>query len=396
MQHEIRTGDVCAVLREHPANSFDACLTDPPYGLEFMGRDWDRCVPAKEVWQEVFRVLKPGAYALIFGGTRTFHRLACAVEDAGFEIRDCLMWLYGSGFPKGQDISKALDKAAGATREVVGPSHYANRGRRTDNQVYGQSTPSNAEVISIPATDARRLWQGYNTTLKPAWEPILLCMKPLDRTFAQNALKHGTGGLAVDACRIGTAGGCRSDAAYTGGDSANCFGKGLNDQRSPAVDGLGRWPANLLLDEDAAAALDGQTGDLHATGNKAPKATPAAGNEIYGKGAGEKEAGHIFQNYKDSGGASRFFYVAKASSRERGNGNNHPTVKPVKLTAELARYLLTLVLPPSRAEGQRKLLVPFSGSGSEIIGAREAGWEYTLGIELEPAYAAIAEQRLAA
>ncbi len=336
-------GDVNLELPKYPENTFDACLTDPPYGLGFMGKSWDHGVPSAETWREVLRVLKPGAMLMAFGGTRTWHRLACAIEDAGFELRDTMMWLYGSGFPKSLDILKAIDKAAGAEREKVKATGGLTKNRNLNDDRWCKIGDAEALMDSLtPITPAACLWSGYGTALKPAWEPILLAMKSCEGTFVENALKWGVAGLGIDGGRIGVEGGCRSDKPYTGGDSKNDYGKGLNDQRSPNVDGLGRWPANLILDEEA-----------------------APGQEW-----------------------TRYFYCPKASRKERGEGNGHPTVKPLSLCTYLAR----LILPPPR-DLPRCILVPFSGSGSEALGCERAGWDLVVGIEKDLSYVEIAKGR---
>lgn len=384
MAFKVRTGDVAEVCATLPENSFDACLTDPPYGLSFMGKAWDHAVPGPDVWREVWRVLKPGACMLAFGGTRTYHRLACAIEDAGFEIRDCMMWLYGSGFPKSHDISKAIDKAAGAEREVVGRktgrAATPVQDMRGGRLIGGVNSGIDCSAVTAPATDAAKTWNGYGTALKPAYEPILLCMKPTEGTFAQNALKHGTGGLAIDACRIGTESTIRQSHAGTNGN-----GWGMGTREHVNGSSAGRWPANLLLDEEAAAMLDEQSG---VSKPKAQRRGIAGGNKGAVAWSGLDTANHIGTWPADpGGGASRFFYVAKASTRERGAGNVHPTVKPIALNAYLAR----LILPPTESP---RLLVSFSGSGSEILGAREAGWKHVMGIELNPKYVSVANRRL--
>jgi DNA modification methylase len=315
MKTKILTGDVRQVLTRQPAASFDACLCDPPYGLSFMGKAWDHGVPGSEVWAEVLRVLKPGAPLMAFGGTRTFHRLACAIEDAGFAISDTLCWLYGQGFPKG------------------------------------------------------------HAQLKPAWEPIIL------------AWKKGPRVLAIDACRIGSWGGVRSVVIPSrAGLSVNAFGDGLNNTRGVTVPGLGRWPANVILDAEASAALDLQSGESRSTSRVGKRAGRNDGLKFAMAEQPEVQMGH-----SDSGGASRFFYCAKASKSERGEGNTHPTVKPIKLI----EYLAKLILPPER-DTPRRLLIPFSGSGSEMLGARKAGWDEITGIEISREYAAIAASRLKA
>ena len=188
-----------------PDNSVDAIVTDPPYGISFMAKKWDYDVPKVDVWQEAMRVLKPGGHALIACGTRTQHRMVCNIEDAGFEIRDVVSWIYGSGFPKSLNVSKAIDKAAGAEREDMGPTPYANKGRTNNNNAYGEPTASNQERITAPATEAAKQWDGWGTALKPACEFFTLARKPLsEKTVAANVLKWGTGGINIDGCRVGT------------------------------------------------------------------------------------------------------------------------------------------------------------------------------------------------
>lgn len=326
-------GDCLEVMRDwirEGAPRVDAVVTDPPYGLEFMGKRWDRGVPGEPFWKAALHVTKPGGHLLAFGGTRTHHRLACAIEDAGWEIRDCMSWLYGSGFPKSLDISKAIDKAAGAERDSVS--------------------------ITAPATDAARTWEGYGTALKPAWEPIIVAMRPLDGTFAANAQTHGAAGLNVDGCRIES----EDDTTTRHNDhQVSSFRRWARDMtgsigerqplRSSYVTGstAGRWPANVALDAEAAAMLDAQAGER--------------------------------------GGPSRFFYTAKASPSERGDGNNHPTVKPLALM----RWLVRLVSPPGGGE----ILDPFLGSGTTAVACREES-QRCIGIELNEDYLAIAVRRL--
>jgi site-specific DNA-methyltransferase (adenine-specific) len=226
MAFTIHHGDCREVMATLDAESVDAIVSDPPYGLSFMGKGWDHGVPGVEFWTEALRVAKPGAHLLAFGGTRTYHRLACAIEDAGWEIRDCVMWVYGSGFPKSHDVSKAIDKAAGAEREVVGPS----RANVRSDLKYGGNDPSHNHgrlgavthpPITAPATDAARQWQGWGTALKPAWEPIIVARKPLVGTVAENVLTHGTGGINVDGCRVGTET-LTYIAGETGGEGGKC------------------------------------------------------------------------------------------------------------------------------------------------------------------------------
>lgn len=417
MTWRVVVGDVSDLLPTLEAESFDAVLCDPPYGLSFMGKHWDHGVPDAGVWREVARTLKPGAHLMAFGGTRTFHRLTCAIEDAGFEIRDCLSWLYGQGFPKSLDISKAIDKAAGVERpRVPGGVGSAN------TESLGRFRPG--EAISGEAISGEAIiWQGYGTALKPAWEPCILAMKPTAGTFAENALAFGVAGLNVDGGRIGTTVETWPVSRRSGaGDSRTCArgsGEALTTATGPVPPG--RWPANVLLDEEAAAALDEQSGERKA-GESISGNEPSI-PEMYDGGLKRVP----FSSYRDTGGASRFFYCAKASRSEREAGlreaglreagrcdvtgrtegnagtehpragitargairNTHPTVKPLAL----CEYLARLILPPKR-DTPRRLLVPFSGSGSEMIGALRAGWDEVVGIEREAEYVAIAEARL--
>ncbi len=401
----IHHADVLDALRAMPDNSFHGCLTDPPYGLSFMGHQWDHGVPSAEVWREVLRVLRPGAALLAFGGTRTFHRLTCAIEDAGFEVRDCMMWLYGSGFPKSHDVSKAIDREAGAVRDVVGvadrKASLGSGGR------LGSSELSTAPRITAPATEAARQWAGHGTALKPAWEPIIVARKPLDGTVAQNVQRWGCGALAIDASRVeGLAekpgGKIRTVRHFDGHET------GRADKDAPEPNPLGRWPANVIFDEEAGAVLDAQSGNRPST--LTGRADPAKAHAHPADPA--KRRGSMFGNesaqasvYADSGGASRFFkqcgyteedarfmYCAKASRKERDagveGGNGHPCLKPLALTTYLAR----LILPP--VEGVR-LLVPFCGSGSEMLGGTRAGWSHVEGIDSWDVAVKIARERTA-
>jgi DNA modification methylase len=387
-------GDCCEVMAGMPESSFDAIVTDPPYGLEFMGKTWDRLSQAwHEDWaREAYRALKPGGHMLAFGGTRTFHRLTCAIEDAGFEIRDCLSYLYGSGFPKSLDVSKAIDKATGAEREVVGVKSYPREGttpvtRKATTIMGGERDATVAQdtnLVTAPATDAARQWAGFGTALKPAWEPIILARKPLsESSVAANVLKHGTGAINVDGCRIGRVDGDRTEYGLENGAAAGIGYHGL-DGRTPYNGTSGRWPANVCLDEESATLLDEQSGE-----STSPKP--------YVRGAVRKTSlfgisdGDAGLNYGDTGGASRFFYTAKASTSERnervrqnGSTNNHPTVKPV----DLMRWLCRLITPPGGT-----ILDPFVGSGTTLVAAMLEGFQAT-GIEQSPEYVKIAQHRI--
>ena len=358
----IHAGDCLEILPTLEAASVDAIVTDPPYGLEFMGREWDHGVPGVPLWTEALRVLKPGGHLVAFGGTRTYHRLACAIEDAGFEVRDCLMWLYGTGFPKSLDVSKAIDKAAGAERRVVGTKHGLPGYSLTDGNPGGVAMKGNVDgslrdgvaecTVTAPATDAAKQWAGWGTALKPAWEPIILARKPLTGTVAANVQEHGTGALNVDGCRVASFDGAttaRKPAIIK--DTSAPFGKGVAScYMGGNGSAFGRWPANLVLDFEAGEMLDAQSGIRFTNGHS------------------ERDEG-----FGGQGGASRFFYCAKASKKERGEGNNHPTVKPVSLM----RWLVRLVTPPGG-----KILDPFMGSGTTGVAAKAEGFEF-VGIEKE-------------
>jgi len=381
--YTLHHGDCLDVLRAMPDASVHAIVTDPPYGLSFMGERWDYDVPSVDVWAECLRVLKPGGHLLAFAGTRTQHRIAVRIEDAGFEIRDMIAWVYGSGFPKSLDVSKAIDKAAGAEREVVG-RHIQSAQTRTSGYA-GEGKPMMAwqHDITAPATDAARQWQGWGTALKPALEPITVARKPLVGTVAANVLAHGTGALNIDGCRVGIATAerqtidTRSGAGFGTGNTVG-GSTGRESGLFKSHDG-GRWPANVIHDgseEVLAVFPQTKSGALN-------QANVTAGNRIYGTHAG-------YENPKqygpDSGSAARFFYCAKANKSDRGADNVHPTVKPT----DLMRYLCRLVTPPGGT-----VLDPFTGSGSTGKAAILEGFGF-VGIEREADYIAIAEARIRA
>ena len=377
--HALHLGDCLEVLSRLPEASVDSVVTDPPYGLSFMGKGWDYDVPTVEVWREVWRVLKPGGHLLAFAGTRTQHRMAVNIEDAGFEIRDMIAWVYGSGFPKSLDVSKAIDKAAGAEREVVGSRIKAGIG---GSQTFAQDAWTQANRgpieldITAPATAAARQWQGWGTALKPALEPITVARKPLIGTVAENVLRHGTGAINVDGCRVEGVPPSVPQPAFnspTGRTYGMKTGEGRNGEMSHAQ---GRWPANLIHDgSDEVVGLFPQTTSRGHT----PSARGAGGISCNGH-SGQDE---IKELWFDSGSAARFFYTAKAAKSER-QGVTHPTVKPLDLMA----YLCRLVTPPGGI-----VLDPFMGTGTTIIAALSEGFQ-GIGIERDPAYFAMAEHRL--
>jgi DNA modification methylase/transcriptional regulator with XRE-family HTH domain len=420
---DLRHGDCLAIMREMPDASVDAVVTDPPYGLAFMGKRWDYDVPSEDVWRECLRVLKPGGHLLAFAGTRTQHRMAVRIEDAGFEIRDMIAWVYGSGFPKSLDVSKAIDKRKdwasleklgaaikvarnelgisqseaarrvgligegeslggggfmwfetgrlptreewprvkaalelgddfdaafeAAEREVVGVAEMRDTSEvriAVTASADDYDAAARREVaITAPATDAARQWSGWGTALKPALEPITVARKPLVGTVAENVLEHGTGALNVDGCRVKGAPPSVPQPVFnspTGRTYGMKTGEGRNGEMSQAA---GRWPANLI--HDGSEEVVGPLND-----------------------------------------AARFFYCAKASKADRGDDNNHPTVKPT----DLMRYLCRLVTPPGGI-----VLDPFAGSGSTGKAAALEGFRF-IGIEREAEYVEIARARTAA
>jgi DNA modification methylase len=304
---DLLLGDCLEVLRTMPDNSVDAVVTDPPYGLAFMGKRWDYDVPSVEVWVEVLRVLKPGGHLLAFAGTRTQHRMACRIEDAGFEIRDMLAWVYGSGFPKSLDVSKAIDRAAGAEREVVATRTVQDiRGNK-----YNSATETMEYNITAPATPAAQQWEGWGTALKPALEPVTMARKPFPGTVAANVLEHGTGAINVDGCRVG---GEPSPSVQRRGNTAPGASIGATGWETPARpasyneqrpgEALGRWPANLIHDgSDEVVALFPETvGKVGMIGNT------GGNNRIYGK-LGHQEDRQ--PGTTDYGSAARFFKQCK-------------------------------------------------------------------------------------
>ena len=350
--NQIICGDNLETLRTLPDACVDSCVTDPPYGIEFMNKQWDRGVPGVKLWREVLRVLKPGGHLLAFAGTRTQHRMATAIEDAGFEIRDMIAWCYGSGFPKSLDVSKAIDKAAGAEREKRWKAVTANSSVGTlEPRPWLDEARKNGGCFvdgDAPATEGAKQWQGWGTALKPALEPITVARKPLRGTVAENVMQHGTGGINVDGCRIA----CFDKSKFPAGTISTTeavFGRGAgryaDRARTEDANPQGRWPANLIHD-------------------------------------GSDEVVGLFPEDGDAS-AARFFYCAKADASERRN-SKHPTIKPVALM----RYLVRLVTPPGGL-----VLDPFGGSGTTAEAARLEHCRYLL-MELSPEYCADAAERL--
>lgn len=370
-----------------------------------MGKSWDSDKGGRDEWikwlseifTEVHRVLKPGAHGLVWAIPRTSHWTATALENSGFQVRDIVVHLFGSGFPKSLDVSKAIDKAAGAEREIVGFKTDINHSERGDSNIEQQKdfTPSSSftgavkkpNYLTAPSTDAAKQWEGWGTSLKPASEHWILIKKPIsERTIALNVQRWGTGAINVDASRIPT-----SEILSQGASDLGFHG--VKDAVKTQQHSHGRFPANVLLDERAAELLDEQTGYLHGSGNK--KDTESGEDREY-------EASSYHQSYKgranrdygsQGGGASRFFmrfqYCAKSSQSERNAGLGesrctHPTVKPIRLM----EYLCRLITPPGG-----KILDPFMGSGTTGIAAKRLGFDF-IGIELNPEYFEIATRRI--
>ena len=447
-----------------------AIITDPPYGLEFMGKDWDapwktdrrqnfdgtlqdqrenpygrskvrngtgasygadaKIMQAFQAWCETWaveclKVLRPGGHLLSFGGSRTYHRMACAIEDAGFEIRDQIMWLYGSGFPKSLSVSAAIDKAAGAVRPVIGTNERGSGAHQIKLDNHGKGDTGIGYMdgsgktfnLTAPATDAAKKWQGYGSALKPAHEPIVVARKPLEGTVAANVLKWGTGAVNIDGCRVGvgvvsTHSRGKNEAFPKRPGETTVAESGRTQDQREGIDyseRLGRWPANVITDgSEEVVSLFPVSESVKLNCVQQPR-------EPQSKGA-ERERIRIDEGYEDSGSAARFFYTAKADRKERDMNcdglpkkpllwssgeqnpgsfqaegtdrsarNNHPTVKPLDLMA----YLCKLLCPPSGGI----LLDPFMGSGSTIIAGRRF-YSLCIGIELEEKYAEIAAKRL--
>lgn len=417
---ELLLGDCRERLKDLPDCSVDSIVTDPPYELGFMGKSWDSTGVAYDVavWAECLRVLKHGGHLLAFGGSRTYHRLAVAIEDAGFQIRDQIMWVYGSGFPKSLNISKAIDKAAGAEREVVGSklgqAGYHLQGHSSTTGAFGHglgsSTPETrlaSSLVTAPATAEAEVWDGWGTALKPAHEPIVLARKPFDGTVANNVLTHGVGGINIDGCRVGDEGGT-AKGTFPNQQSTGIYGDGLNGACEIKQLNAGRFPANFIHDgSDEVLELFPDTKNVS-------KGIRGRGSDIYAGGKGfANTLAEVGQEvgYGDSGSAARFFYCAKASKKDRNEGlggfadvvaggmqgrsdgslgsitmnkNHHPTVKPT----DLMRYLCRLVTPPNGV-----VLDPFTGSGSTGKAAVLEGFSF-IGVEQSEEYIKIAQARI--
>ena len=463
---EVLLGDSKELLKELPDDSIDALVTDPPYLINFMGKDWDKeNSPAgdKDFWALVLSKMKPGAHGLVFGHSRQHHRVMTALEDAGWEVRDCLMWLYGSGFPKSHNVGKAVDKLEGNERKVIGEKTHARKGVAVAETRTTTGAGAYGEERTADITTGNSEWEGWGTALKPAYEPIILVRRPIEKklTVAKNVLKHGVGGINIDASRIGT----DEDFSNVKPRQIQKLNSLSHDENSESwkaakdkLQNLGRFPANVILshhpdceevgvmnesvaknvsfkdtkqsdagwgtkkcntekvelatpiydcvDDCPVKILDEQSGTTKSSDNKWKGDN---NSPIYGK----YESGIRQATYSDKGGASRFFYNAKVSKKERNRGiedldettvgdgrtkpidnafqrgktlrkNTHPTVKPIALM----KYLIKLITPKGGT-----VLDPFTGSGSTGMAAVALGNEF-IGMEMDEEYCKIAELRI--
>lgn len=378
MSYIIHTGSNLDVLPTLPNNSIDAIVTDPPYELGFMGKSWDSTGIAYNValWKECLRVLKPGGHILAFSGSRTYHRMTCAIEDAGFNVRDQMMWVYGSGFPKSLNIGKALDKVAGIERKVIGQKQPCGM-FSPDVPHFGSASDVietyKTSPITAPATEAAKHWDGWGTALKPAHEPICLARKPIEGTVADNVLKWGVGGLNIVGCRVPHDEDLSVERSPKEMDT-NGQGWGF---KSVSSGNQGRWPANLIHDgsQEVLELFPGLADASAARFFYCPKASKADRNE-----GCEKMEGKTFSMSGRDSDAAGDIGLNRAVHRK----NFHPTVKPTGLM----RYLCRLITPPNGT-----VLDPFNGSGSTGKAAVLEGFNY-VGIELNPDYVAIAEARI--
>jgi site-specific DNA-methyltransferase (adenine-specific) len=408
----ILEGNCLDEMKKLPADSVDSIVTDPPYGLAFMGKKWDYDVPSVAIWREALRVLKPGGYLLSFAGSRTYHRMAINIEDAGFELRDQIMWIYGSGFPKSHKIGRAIDKESGYKGELLG-SEQVDVGMQGGSMHSGRKSVLAEREVRKLSPEAQQ-WEGWGTALKPAHEPIVVARKPFIGTVAHNILKHGTGGLNIDECRVGTE---KLDTSKNrrkqSSQKKTVFKSGFDNKPGGEIV-EGRFPSNVIHD-GSDEVLEGFPHTKSGDGKPHHVTRESQSDSMSGK----NYSGRTLKTFGDEGSAARFFYCAKTSQSERhagceelegqemgrnqssleggkmltGSGNErsnrkknfHPTVKPISLM----EYLCRLVTQP---EGT--VLDPFMGSGTTGIAASRLGFKF-IGIEMTPEYIEIAATRIA-
>jgi site-specific DNA-methyltransferase (adenine-specific) len=402
--YKLLNGDCLDKLKELQENSIDSIVTDPPYGLSFMGKKWDYDVPSQEIWEQCLRVLKPGGHLLAFAGSRTYHRMAVRIEDAGFDIRDQIMWVYGSGFPKSHNVGNAIDKKHGAGNR----GHAISSGNKY-HPTTGEARPNGEKLDKYEArTEEGKGWEGWGTALKPAHEPIVMARKPFKGSVAENVLEWGTGGINVDGCRVAGEP-IQVNVGYKQ-EYQNADGWGTK-RCETELQSQGRFPANIIFDEEAGKILDNQSGTTKSTKRSPKNNKKTVGTNTYTP----NEAIYNDNNtHGDEGGASRFFYCPKANKSDRDEGMNtqpktikgrdegqdsrsvahkarpseraniHPTVKPT----DLMTYLIRLVTPKDGV-----VLDPFMGSGSTGKAAMREEFRF-VGIEREKEYMEIAKQRI--
>jgi site-specific DNA-methyltransferase (adenine-specific) len=369
-KYSIYNGDCREEMKRLKPNCVDVIITDPPYELNFMGKGWDKVGVSfsEETWKKCLRVLKPGGYLLAFGGTRTYHRIACAIEDAGFEIRDCIMWLYGSGFPKNMNIGLAIDKKLGNESKIIGEGRSGGNSRACQS---AETTTAGAYQLK----EAQNEWAGWGTALKPSYEPIIVARKPFKGSLVDNVMKYGVGGINIDECRVATT----DTYSYPNGGGGSSFGigKGIDGTRTKPTENnpLGRFPANTILDTN-----EGEEWRRYFYCAKASKKDRDEGLDEYE----EKTSGQLTERKEGSAGITAF---AGSRSPKR---NTHPTVKPTTLM----QYLIRLVAPKGAT-----ILDPFMGSGSTgkavMYENKERNADYKfIGIEKETEYYKIAQARI--
>jgi DNA modification methylase len=433
VKYTLHNGNSAEILKQYPDNHFDSIVTDPPYGINFLGKSWDSNTGEEEVYRECLRVLKPGGHILAFSAARTYHHLAMALEMAGFEIRDQIMWIYGSGFPKSQDVGRNIQRSLGVkeTKAQKGYNGFGSENGTAFTQDWDRGPEKNPEVV---CTDPEaKAWEGWGTQLKPAHEPICMARKPMTQSIAKNCQQYGVGAINIDACRVGDEIFDTSQNRRTTQDEQIYDGGWANKPGGEIVQG--RFPANIIHDgsDEVTSLFPHSTSGARKSTHKIKGLDTGEQRAVFGDDAisGKYNVQPFTDAQADEGSAARFFYCPKVSRKERhlgfdltnvpinefndpskvkdhplwdesiGSsvsrlqdkirkmnpaGNNHPTVKPI----ELMKYLIKLITPPNS-----KVLDPFNGSGSTGCAAVELGHHYT-GIDLDEKYVEISKKRIEA